>query len=125
VIVVIHDLTIGHLDPASIPERRKTVIKALEMDVVNRLLDELGGTDAEGNTTLGGSRIRFENGYVVVTWLGGWTNRVSEEFALRMQRETGCLIVDLGHRCVIGPEQLQGLGGQAGEAHMGQEVIGR
>jgi hypothetical protein len=125
VIVVIHDLTIGHLDPASIPERRKTVIKALEMDVVNRLLDELGGTDAEGNTTLGGSRIRFENGYVVVPWLGGWTNRVSEEFALRMQRETGCLIVDLGHPCIIVPEELRGLDGQASPAHMGQEVIGR
>ena len=122
---MIHDLTIGHLDPAGIPERRKTVIKVLEMDVVNRLLDELAVTDAEGNTTLGGSRIRLENGYVVVPWLGGRTNRVSEEFALRMQRETGCLIVKLGHRCVIGPEQLQGLGGQASQAHMGQEVIGR
>jgi hypothetical protein len=53
---MIHDLTIGHLDPAGIPERRNPVIKALEMDVVNRLLDEVGGTDAEGNTTLGGSR---------------------------------------------------------------------
>jgi len=67
---MIHDLTIGHLDPAGIPERRKTVLKALEMDVVNRLLDELGGTDAEGNTTLGGARIRLENDYVVVPWLG-------------------------------------------------------
>jgi len=122
---MIHDLTIGHLDPASIPERRKTVIKPLETDVVNRLLDELGGTDAEGHSTLGGARIRFENGYVVVPWLGGWTNRVSEEFALRMQRETGCLIADLGHRCVIEPEQLKGLGGQPSEAHTGLKARGR
>ncbi len=106
---MIHDLTIGHLDPAGIRERRRTVIKPLERDVVDRLLKELGGTDAEGHPTLGVRRVRFEDGYVVVPWLGGWTNRISEEFALRMRRETGCLIADLGHRCVIGPEQLQGL----------------
>ena len=117
---MIHDLTIGHLDPAGIPERRRTVLKPLEMDVVNRLLKELGGTDTEGNPTLGGARVRFEDGYVVVPWLGGWTNRISEEFALRMRRETGCLIADLGHRCVIEPEQLQGLDGATVEAWGGR-----
>src|SRR6516162_10966605 len=106
---MIHDLTIGHLDPTGIPERRRTVLKPLERDVVDRLLKELGGMDAEGHPTLGGARVRFEDGSVVVPWLGGWTNRVSEEFALRMRRETGCLIADLSHRCVIDPEQLQGL----------------
>jgi hypothetical protein len=106
---MIHDLTIGHLDPAGIRERRRTVLKPLEKDVVDRLLKELGGTDSDGHPTLGGARVRFEEGYLVVPWLGGWINRVSEEFALRMWRETGCLIADLGHRCVIGPERLQGL----------------
>src|SRR5262249_62354286 len=96
------------LDPTGIPERRRTVLKPLERDVVDRLLKELGGTDAEGHPTLGGARVRFEDGYLIVPWLGGWTNRVAEEFALRMQRETGCLIADLGHRCVIDSEQLQG-----------------
>src|SRR5262249_52350570 len=86
-----------------------TVLKPLERDVVDRLLKELGGTDAEGHPTLGGARVRFEDGYIVVPWLGGWTNRVSEEFALRMRKETGCLIADMGHRCVIDPEQLRGL----------------
>jgi hypothetical protein len=113
---MIHDLTIGHLDPAGIPERRRTVLKPLEMDVFNRLLKELGGTDAEGNPTLGGARVRLEDGYVVLPWLGGWTNWISEEFALRTQQETGCLIANLGHRCVIGPEQLQGLDGATAEA---------
>jgi hypothetical protein len=106
---MIHDLTIGHLDPTGIPERRRTVLRPLEMDVVNRLLKELGGTDPEGNPTLDGVRVQFEDGYVVVPWLGGWTNRISEEFALKMQRETGCLIADLGHRCVIEPQHLHGL----------------
>ena len=114
---MIHDLTIGHFDPSGISERRRTVLKPLEMDVVNRLLDELGGTDAEGHPTLGGGRVRFEDGYLVVPWLGGWANRVAEEFAIRMQRETGCLIADLGHRCIIEPKELQGLNGATVGAH--------
>ncbi len=113
---MIHDLTIGHLDPAAIPLRRKAVLRPLEKDVVDRLLKELGGTDSEGHTTLGGARVRFEDGVVIVPWLGGSTNRTSEEFALRIQRETGCLVADLGHRCLIGPEQLQGLVGGAVDA---------
>jgi hypothetical protein len=114
---MIHDLTIGHLDRAGVTVRRRTVLKPLEMDVVNRLLKELGGTDAEGNPTLEGAKVRFEDGTVVVPWLGGWTNRIAEEFALRMQRETGCLIVDLGHRYVVEPDQLQGLSGENVTAH--------
>jgi hypothetical protein len=113
---MIHDLTIGHLDPAGVALRRRTVIKPLEMDVVNRILHELGGTDAEGNPTLDGAKVRFEEGTVVVPWLGGWTNRISEEFAIRMKRETGCLIADLGHRHVIEPEQLEGRSGQKADA---------
>jgi hypothetical protein len=112
---MIHDLTIGHLDPAGVPQRRRTVLKPLEMDVVDRLLNELGGRDVDGHPTLGGARVRFEGGYIVVPWLGGWTNRISEEFALRMRRETGCLIADLGHRCIIEPEQLQGMNGAMAE----------
>jgi hypothetical protein len=106
---MIHDLTIGHLDPAGVVVRRCTVLKPLEVDVVNRLLKELGSTDPHGNTTLGGAKVRFEDGFVVVPWLGGGANRVSEEFALRMHWETGCRIADLGHRCVIEPESLTGL----------------
>jgi hypothetical protein len=106
---MIHDLTIGHLDPAGIPQRRRIVLRPLEKDVVDRLLKELGATDSEGHPTLGGARVRFENGAIVVPWLGGWTNRTAEEFALRIQRETGCLVADLGHRCIVGPKELQGL----------------
>jgi hypothetical protein len=113
---MIHELTIGHLDLAGIRERRRTGLKPLEWDVVDRLLRELGGSDAEGRPTLGGARVRWEDGYLVVPWLGRWTNRVSEEFALRKHRETRCLIADLGHRCIIVPEQLQGLNGATVEA---------
>ena len=53
---MIHDLTIGHLDPAGVRVRRSTVLKPLDMEVVDRLLKELGSNDADGNATLGGAR---------------------------------------------------------------------
>ena len=121
---MIHDLTIGHFDPAGIEVRRRTVLKPLDAQVVNRLLKELGSTDTDGNATLGGAKVRFEDGYIVVPWLGGGTNRVSEEFALRIQRETGCLIADMGHRCVIEPELLAGFNAVANRAHA-EQATGR
>ncbi len=41
------------------------------------------------------------------------TNRVAEEFALRMQRETGCVIVDVGGYRVVDPVELVGPRGQS------------
>jgi len=73
---MIHDLTIGHFDPAGIPQRRRTVLKPLEMHVVDRLLKELGGSDAEGHPTLGDVRVRFVDGYIVVPRLGGWIQAI-------------------------------------------------
>lgn len=122
---MLHDLTLGHLDPGAVTERRRVVVKPLEMDIVHRLLKELGGTDAEGNPTLGGARVRFEQGSVVVPWLGGRTNRVSEEFALRLHQQTGCLIADVGHCWVVPPERLQGLSGPASAAVRSPAVSGR
>ncbi len=84
---MLHRLTIGHLDTAAVERRQTVPTKALEMDVVHRLLAELGEKDAEGNVTLGGSKVKFENAAVSCIWKGGRTNRVVEEFALRMQKE--------------------------------------
>jgi hypothetical protein len=112
---MLHLLTIGHLDPAA-AERRQTVpTKALEMDVVHRLLAELGEKDAEGNVTLGGCKVEFQNGSVSCLWMGGRTNRATEEFALRMHYETGCLMADVDCGEVINPGQLVGLNGKASE----------
>ena len=106
---MLHDLTLGHLDPEAVAGRRRVVLKPLEMDAVNRLLAELGGTDGAGHPTLGGAGVRFEQGYVVIPWLGGSRNRVSEEFAMRLHQETGCLIADLEHCWVVPLERLSGL----------------
>jgi hypothetical protein len=85
------------------------------MDIVHRLLAELGETDSEGNVLLGGCKVKFENAAVSCLWRGIRTNRVAEEFALRMQNETGCVIADVGGYRVIEPGELIGLSGQRAE----------
>jgi len=103
---MLHRLTIGHLDPAAVERRQAVPTKALEMDVVHRLLAELGEKDAKGHVTLGGCKVAFENAAVSCLWKGGRINRVVEEFALRMQKETGCVIADVGGYRVIDPGEL-------------------
>jgi hypothetical protein len=100
---MIHDLTAGHMDATG------AVLRPLDMRIVNRLLNELGRTDDEGTPTLDGWKVRVENGCVILPWKGGRTNRVAEEFAVRLQKETGCQISDREHGRVIEPEQLVGL----------------
>lgn len=119
---MLHRLTIGHLDAEAAKRRQAVPTKALEMDIVHRLLDELGEKDTEGNVTLGGCKVRFHNAAVSCLWLGGKPNRVAEEFALRMQRETGCVLADVDCGRVIEPGELAGLNGQASE---GQRVPSR
>jgi hypothetical protein len=106
---MLHRLTIGHLDPAAVERRQTVPTKALELDVVHRLLGALGQKDAEGNVTLGGCKVKFHNAAVSCLWMGGNTNRVAEEFALRMNQETGCLLADVDCGLVIDPGKLVGL----------------
>jgi hypothetical protein len=92
--------------------RRQTVpTEALETDVVHRRLHELGEKDAEGNVTLGRCKVRFHNAAVSCLWMGGTTNNAAEEFALRMNRETGCLLADVDCGRVIDPGAIAGLNG--------------
>lgn len=121
---MLHRLTIGHLDAAAVERRQRVPIKALEMDIVRRLLDELGERDAEGSATLGGCKVEFGNGYVTCLWKGGRTNRELEEFALRMQRETGCMIADVGGYRMIPAGELAGLNGHANESPAAHRAIG-
>ena len=106
---MVHRLTVGHLDPVAVERRQLVPTKALDMDAVNRLLAELGEKDAEGNITLGGCKVEFKNAAISCPWRGGGTNRVVEEFALRMHKETGCVIADVGGYRVVRPEELVGL----------------
>ena len=98
---MIHNLTAGHFDQGG------AVATPLDLQIVRRLLMELG--DADG--ALGGWKVRYEDGCVILPWKGGSTNRVAEEFAIRLQRATGCTLADLEHGHFIEPTELAGLDG--------------
>ncbi len=119
---MLHRLTVGHLDPVAVERRQTVPTKALEMDVAHRLLAELGEKDSEGNMTLGGCKVEFQNASVSCLWKSGRTNRVAEEFALRLQQETGCVIADIGNYRVIPPGELAGLNGNVSGAAPGHSV---
>ena len=71
--------------------------------LVERHLNALGSRE-DGHWTLGGGRVEIRNGCVVAAWwVGADRNRVAEEFALRLQRETGCQIIDREHGRVLEP----------------------
>ena len=113
--MMLHNLTIGHLDPgAVISNRRIEVLRPLEFDVVGRLLKEVGAIEVDGVATLERGTVEFRDGYLVCPWrIGGWCNRTAEEFALRLQQETGCVLADREHSRIIEPEQLLGLNAAA------------
>ena len=111
---MIHILTMGHLDRAAVGRRQSIVLRPLDMGIVTRLLQELGGTDEQGRPTLDDVPVEIKDGTVACRWLiGGYCNLVAEEFALRLQKETGCVLADREHSRVIEPGQLQGLNRQA------------
>ena len=120
---MLHDLTLGHLDPEAVMTRHRVVLNPLVMDTVRRLLTELGSTDAAGHPTSGGAGLRFGQDYVVIPWLGGSRNRISEEFAPRLHLATGCLIADLEHCWVVWVERLLGLSERASRSRTVQAPI--
>jgi hypothetical protein len=112
---MLHNLTVGHLDPGPIvSERRIVVLRPLERAPVDRLLEELATLDPDGSPRLEGGKVEVREGYLVCPWrIGGWHNRTAEEFVLRLQQATGCILADREHSRIIQPEQLQGLRGAA------------
>ena len=113
-VTMLHNLTIGYLDTTAIQhDRRAVVLKPLPMETIRRLLAELGAHDAEGHWRLGRGKVELLDGYLVIPWLGHGTTELSEEFALRMNRETGCVLADREHSRIVEPEQLHGLKGAA------------
>jgi len=103
---MIHHLTIGHLDPAAVAERRLVVTKPLPVDLVTRLLDEFGKPGSDGRPLLDTSRVEFRDGYIVCPWLMPYPVPGVAEFALRLQEATGCILADVNCCAVIDREHL-------------------
>lgn len=80
---MIHDLTIGHLDPAALRERRAVAVKPLDSAKVAGVLADFPGLTVEER-----------DGYVIAPWHGREDGERGEAFAARLQAETGCLVAD-------------------------------
>lgn len=80
---MIHDLTIGHLDPAAIRERRAVALRPLDPATVARVLAGFPGL-----------KVEEREGYVIAPWHGREDGERGEAFAARIQAETGCLVAD-------------------------------
>ena len=80
---MIHDLTIGHLDPEAIRDRRAVALRPLDEAAVARVLAEFSGL-----------KVQRCDGYLVVPWHGREDGERGEAFAARIQAETGCRVAD-------------------------------
>src|SRR4051794_15416017 len=80
---MIHDLTIGHLDPASIRNRVAVAVRPLDEATVARVLAEFAGL-----------KVDQRDGYLIAPWHGREDAERGEAFAARVQAETGCLVAD-------------------------------
>jgi hypothetical protein len=103
---MLHHLTMGHIDPTAVQERRLVVTRPLDRDVVTRLLDEFGKPGPDGRPALDTSRVEFHDGYIVCPWLMPYPVPGVAEFALRLQEETGCILADVSGCAVVDQEML-------------------
>src|SRR4051812_21107770 len=76
---MIHDLTIGHLDPDAIADRQAVALRPLDASTVARVFAEFPDL-----------KVEWLDGYLVVPWHGREDAERGEAFAARMQAETGC-----------------------------------
>jgi len=91
----------GHFDVQALKNRRLVVLRPLDMGIVTRLLQEVGQVDEHGRATLGGHAVEVKDGYIVCPWLMAQRVLATEEFARRLQQETGCVLYDAGRREIV------------------------
>src|SRR5437016_2613914 len=103
---MIHKLTLGHFDLEALKNRRLVVLRPLDMKPVDRLLREVGQVDDQGRATLGGHVVEFKDGYLVCPWLMVHHVLATEEFARRLQQETGCVMYDESRREIVTVERM-------------------
>src|SRR5947209_19539611 len=105
---MIHKLSMGHFDVEALKSSRLVVLQPLDMSIVTRLLREIGQVSEDGRASLGGHAVEVKDGYIVCPWLMAQRVLATEEFARRLQQETGCVLYDAGRREMVTLEQLAG-----------------
>jgi hypothetical protein len=103
---MIHKLTMGHFDVEALKNRVLVVLRPLDMSVVTRLLREVGEVNDDGRVRLGGHAVEIKEGYLVCPWLMAKRVVATEEFARRLQQETGCVLYDAARREIVPLEQM-------------------
>ena len=103
---MIHKLTMGHFDLEALEDRKLVVIRPLDMGAVTRLLREIGRVGDDGLWSLGGHFVEIKNGYIICPWLMGQRVVATEEFARRLQQETGCVLYDATRREIVSLEEM-------------------
>ena len=96
----------GHFDIEALKNRRLVVLRLLDMSVVTRLLREVGQVGEDGRAFLGGHAVEVKDGYIVCPWLMAQRVHATEEFARRLQQETGCVLYDTARREIVTLEQM-------------------
>ena len=94
---MIHDLTIGHLDPAAIRDRQAVALRSLDPAKVARVLAEFPGL-----------KVEELDGYLVAPWHGREDGDRGEAFAARLQAETGCTVADRRNGRVVELKRVAG-----------------
>jgi hypothetical protein len=105
---MIHKLAVGHFDLEALKDRKLVALRPLDANVVRRLVQELGQVADDGRATLAGHAVEFKEGYIICPWLMAQRVTAAEDFAKRLQQETGCLLFDLGRREVVTLEEMAG-----------------
>jgi hypothetical protein len=105
---MIHKLTMGHFDIEALKDRKLVVLRPLDLNIVTRLLQELGHVGEDGRASLGGHVVEIKDGYIVCPWLMAQRVHAAEKFARRLQQETGCVLYDAARREIVTLEQMAG-----------------
>src|SRR5271166_6273731 len=103
---MIHKLTMGHFDIQALKDSKLVVLRPLDMNVVSRLLQEVGQVSEDGRPSLGGHAVEFKDGYLVCPWLMAQRVHATEEFARRLQQETGCELYDVSRRQIVSVREM-------------------
>jgi hypothetical protein len=105
---MIDKLAMGYFDIEALKSRKLLVLRPLDTNAVRRLLQEVGNVSADGRASLGGHLVEIKDGYIICPWLMAQRVPATEEFARRMQQETGCVLYDPGRREIVTLKEMAG-----------------
>ena len=92
----IHATLVGHFEPRTVLVRMKPlVLRPLDMELVERLLEECGPGVAK--------TVRVEDGYAHCQWAPCYGDVAG--FADKLAREAGAVMVDWNHMLVVHPPE--------------------